>query len=72
MLRLLSDESFNADIVRGLLLRRPDLDLRSVLDVGLGKAEDPTIPEWAAAHNRILRARGSAHCSRKRPLCQVS
>ena len=27
MLRLLSDENFNGDIVRGLSLRRPDLDL---------------------------------------------
>jgi hypothetical protein len=27
MLRLLTDENFNGDIVRGLLLRRPDLDM---------------------------------------------
>jgi hypothetical protein len=51
MLRLLSDENFNGDIVRGLLLRRPDLDLRRVQDVGLGEADDPTILEWAAANN---------------------
>jgi len=54
MLRLLSDENFNGDIVRGLLLRRPDLDLRRVQDVRLEKADDPTILEWAAVNNRIL------------------
>ena len=28
MLRLLSDENFNGDIIRGLLLRHPDLAVR--------------------------------------------
>ena len=28
MLRLLSDENFHGDIVRGLLLRQPDLNLQ--------------------------------------------
>jgi predicted nuclease of predicted toxin-antitoxin system len=54
MLRLLSDENFNGDIIRGLLLCRPDLDLLRVQDVGLGEANDPTILEWAAANSRIL------------------
>ena len=39
MVRLLSDENFNGDIVRGMLLRRPDLDLIRVQDVGLETAE---------------------------------
>ena len=54
MLRLLSDENFNGDIVRGLLLRRPILDLCRVQDVGLEEADDPTILVWAATNNRIL------------------
>jgi predicted nuclease of predicted toxin-antitoxin system len=54
MLRLLSDENLNGDIVRGLLLRRPALDLRRVQDVGLEAAADPSILEWAATNNRIL------------------
>ena len=54
MLRLLADENFNGYIMRGLLYRRPDLDLVRVQDVGLGEADDPTILEWAAGHNRIL------------------
>ena len=54
MLRLLSDENFNGDIVRGLLLHRPALNLLRVQDVGLQKADDPTILAWAASHDRIL------------------
>jgi predicted nuclease of predicted toxin-antitoxin system len=54
MLRLLADENFNGDIVRGLLLRQPDLDLVRVQDAGLAGADDPDILAWAAANNRIL------------------
>ena len=54
MLRLLSDENFNGDIVRGRLHSRPTLALRRVQDVGLEEADDPSILEWAAANNRIL------------------
>lgn len=54
MLRLLSDENFNGDIVRGLFLRQPDLDLLRVQDVGLRKVDDPAILDWAASHGRIL------------------
>jgi len=43
MFRFLSDENFNGDIVRGLLLREPNLDLLRVQDVGLRNAEDPDI-----------------------------
>jgi predicted nuclease of predicted toxin-antitoxin system len=54
MMRLLSDENFNGDIVRGLLLRHPDVDLLRVQDVGLEGADDPSILEWVAANNRIV------------------
>jgi predicted nuclease of predicted toxin-antitoxin system len=54
MLRLLADENFNGDIVRGLLLRQQDLDIVRAQDVGLGSADDPDILAWAAANNRIL------------------
>jgi predicted nuclease of predicted toxin-antitoxin system len=53
-MRLLADENFNYDIVRGLLLRRPDLDLVHVNDVGLAGAEDPELLAWAATENRIV------------------
>ena len=54
MLRLLADENFNGDIVRGLLLRRPDLDVVRVQDVGLAGADDPDVLAWAAENNRII------------------
>src|SRR5690349_21716274 len=54
MLRLLADENFNGDIVRGLLLREPDFGIARVQDVGLGGAEDPGVLDWAAASDRIV------------------
>jgi len=54
MLRLLADENFNGDIVRGLRLRLADFDIVRVQDVGLAGAEDPDILQWAAENGRIL------------------
>jgi hypothetical protein len=54
MLRLAADENFNADIVRGLLRRLPDLDIARVQDAGLSGADDPAILEWAAREGRIV------------------
>lgn len=54
MIRLLSDENFNGNIVRGLFLRQPNLDLLRVQDVNLLNVDDPEILEWAANNNRIL------------------
>lgn len=54
MLRFVSDENFNNDIVRGLLRRNPNLDIVRIQDVGLRGEEDPVILEWAANEERIL------------------
>jgi hypothetical protein len=54
MLRLLADENFNGLIVRGLLRRKPDLDIVRVQDVGLLGADDATILMWAAQEERVL------------------
>lgn len=54
MLRIAADENFNSDIVRGLLRRRPDLDIVRVQDVGLSGADDTAILEWAANEGRVL------------------
>ena len=54
MLRLLSDENFNSDIIRGLFLRQPNLDLLRVQDIGLQQVDDPTILAWAANNERII------------------
>jgi hypothetical protein len=54
MLQLAADENFNNDIVRGLLRRRPDLDIVRVQDVGLSGADDRAVLEWTAQANRIM------------------
>ncbi len=54
MLRLAADENFNNDIVRGLLRRKPDLDIVRVQDIGLSGADDASILEWAAQESRVL------------------
>ena len=54
MLRLLSDENFNGDILRGLYRRRPDLDVVRVQDFGLSAASDPDILARAAVEARIV------------------
>jgi hypothetical protein len=54
VLKLVSDENFNGDILRGLYRRRPDLDVVRVQDVGLSATPDPDILEWAAVEGRIL------------------
>lgn len=54
MLRLLADENFNNQIVRGILRQRPEINIVRVQDVGLSKTDDRIILEWAAQQNRIL------------------
>ena len=61
MLKLVSDENFNADILRGLFRRRPDLDIVPVQDIGLSAAPDSDILAWAAVEDRIL----LTHCRRR-------
>ena len=54
MVHLVSDENFNGDIVRGLLLRHLALDLYHGQNIGLEGADDPTILAWAAANDRMV------------------
>jgi predicted nuclease of predicted toxin-antitoxin system len=54
VIKLLTDENFDGDIVRGLLRRMPNLDVVRVQDVGLAETPDPNILAWAAAEQRIL------------------
>jgi hypothetical protein len=79
VLKLVSDENFNADILRGLYRQDPDLDVVRVQDIGLKATPDSDILAWAAAEGRILltpvpclRARKSStadarYVSRQRP-----
>lgn len=53
-MKFLTDENFEGAIFRGLLRRKPNLDIVRVQDVGLIEADDPTILEWACQTGRIL------------------
>ena len=53
-MRLLADENFNNNILRGLVRRKPDIDIVRVQDVGLLRMDDPTVLEWAAQQGRLL------------------
>ena len=53
-MRWAADENFNNDILRGLVRRKPDVDVVRVQDVGLSGADDPTVLEWAASEDRVL------------------
>jgi hypothetical protein len=54
VLRLAADENFNNAIVRGLICRKPDIDIVRVQDVGLSGANDPDLLEWAAQQARVV------------------
>ncbi len=54
MLRLGADENFNNNTIRGLIRRKPDVDIGRVQDVGLSGADDPDVLEWAARQGRVL------------------
>jgi hypothetical protein len=53
-MRLLADENFHSDILRGLLRAKPTLDFVRVQDTELYQADDSIVLEWAARENRIL------------------
>jgi hypothetical protein len=54
MLKLLADENLDNTIFRGLLRRRPNLDLVRIQDIGLSGVDDPTVLAWSAQENRVL------------------
>lgn len=54
MLRFLADENVNHDLVRGVLRRRPGLDIVRAQDVGLCATDDREILAWATKERRVL------------------
>ncbi len=54
MIRLLTDENFSHDILRGLIRRVPHLDFRLVRDIGLAGQPDPILLKWAASNHRSI------------------
>jgi len=58
MLLLAADENLSNDIVRGLLRRKPELDIVRVQDAGLSGNTDPIVLEWCGVRTM------AACCSR--------
>jgi hypothetical protein len=54
VIRFAADENFNNDVIRGLLRRIPDVDMRTVQEAGLSGADDTVVLEWAAREGRVL------------------
>ena len=54
MIRLLTDENVNNNIMRGLARRLPHLDFVSVRDIGLAGSADLVVLKWAAHEQRIV------------------
>ena len=46
MLRLLIDQDFDHDILRGLRLRVPDLNAVTAREADLGRKSDPEVLAW--------------------------
>ena len=54
MLRLLIDQDFDHDILRGLRLRVLDLNAVTAREAGLDRKSDPEVLAWAATQGRIV------------------
>lgn len=54
MMRLLADENFNNEILRGLRRRVPDANITRIQDTELAAGPDTIILEWAAQHNYVV------------------
>ena len=54
MIRLLTDENIDNNIMRGLARRLPQLDFVSVRNVGLAGSPDLALLKWAANEQRII------------------
>jgi predicted nuclease of predicted toxin-antitoxin system len=54
MLRLLIDQDLDHVILRGLLLRVPNLDVITAHQAGLSNASDSEVLAWAAEQERIV------------------
>ncbi len=54
MLRLLVDQNFDHDILRGLERRLPNLDYVTAAEMGLSETPDPELLEWAMKERRVI------------------
>jgi len=50
----LADANFDRDIVRGLLQRKPDIDILRAQELGFERTPDPDLLEPAAQEQRVI------------------
>ena len=72
MIRLLTDENLDHDLVRGDLRRRTELDLVRVQSVGLTQTDDPYILAWAARERRLVTTRNGITGLHQKPTAKVN
>ncbi len=54
MIKILADQNFNGDILRGLKERIPGLDCITTYEIGIGSYSDPKLLTWAANESRVI------------------
>lgn len=54
MLRLLTDQDLDHDILRGLIRRLPQIDVVTAFDIGKSEATDPELLIWAAQNGLVI------------------
>ena len=54
MVKLLVDQDFDHDILRGLVRRVPTLDVVTAYQIGFSAASDPELLAWAAEAGRVI------------------
>lgn len=54
MLKLLIDQDFDHDILRGLIRRLPEIDYVTALQIGLNEVGDTELLLWASENKRVL------------------
>lgn len=54
MFKILIDQDFDHDILRGLIRRFPELEYSTAFEAGLSKVEDIDLLLWASIEGRVL------------------
>ena len=54
---LFADANFDRGIVRGLMRRKPDLDIVLAQELGFERTPDPDLIEWAMREQRVILTR---------------
>lgn len=67
MLRSLTDQDLDHDILRGLIRRIPQLDIVTAFDIGMSEATDRELLIWAAQNGRVIITHDRTTCLNTQP-----